>query len=85
MGQADRNRLLDKIHVQKMARAMMGVAVAFAFDDAQGQRAALYTVGVTCQQMGTTKEAILERMSQAFDIAAEDMDAPSETTKLVVQ
>ena len=64
----EREKILDKMHCERMVNACMGVLMQFAFSDEQGQRAACLLLAETAKQMGTTKEALIERVSLALEV-----------------
>jgi hypothetical protein len=89
MDNAARGRALDKMHVERMARAMMGVVVSFSMDDEQGLRAAAWLCAHGAHQLAMTREKLLETVGMAFDLVAADLpvdpDANAKPSGLVVQ
>jgi alkylhydroperoxidase/carboxymuconolactone decarboxylase family protein YurZ len=88
MDNAQRGRALDKMHIDRMTRAMMGILVSFAMDDEQGLRASAWLCAHGAHQLGATREKLLEIVGIAFDLVAEDLpvdpDANAKPSGLVI-
>jgi predicted RNase H-like HicB family nuclease len=82
LAREDVERRLDKMHVSKMARACMGVMVAFAFDDEQAFRAACWFLAHCAFQLGKTREAAMEQAGVAWDLVHAEQ-APDSVSSVV--
>lgn len=69
---ASRELALDKMHVSKMARACMGIMVAFAFDDEQALRAACWFLAHCALQLGRGADPIVAQFRKAYELVQAD-------------
>jgi hypothetical protein len=69
-------RALDKMHVERLVKAMTGTLVAFAFDDDQACRAAAYLLARCARAKPLSRDEAMDLAGRAVDAAAAD-DGPA--------
>ena len=78
-------RALDKMHIERMVKACVGVMVNFAFDDDQATRAAGWLFAKCSRSLGLDRDAAIALATRAIDAEHRDADGEKPTGLVSVQ